>query len=199
MAIAMGTPRIVGWIPSGLAVDEVLLRVGRDRRIPQDLEGLDAVPDVDADGADGSVVANADAARQVEVVESDARLLWRYVAHVAKRRGRERAMDVDPKLVGPLPQREAADRDRAGRRVRVVVVVGGRCATGRGLAGGRRRVQERDDAVGGDPANREASVRRRTARVEATEEDGLDVADAFGAREPPSTPCSSWGRARCSE
>src|SRR5271166_3940266 len=82
-------------------------------RVAEHLQGLNAVADVETQRADGSVVTNARAARQVEVVQADVRLRRRDVAGVAERGGAQRPRHVEAQLDRGLPEGEAPDGDLA--------------------------------------------------------------------------------------
>jgi hypothetical protein len=101
----------------------------------------------------------------------------RDVARVREERALERSEDRVTELEARLPEREAAERQIADRRI---VVFGARFAARVQLLGALVRVVERHRAVGADLAERIAAVRSRTSREEAAQEHELHVLHPLG-------------------
>ena len=165
IAMASGTPRMVGCIPL-TGSPRIVVAAAVSFLIAEHLERLDAVADVEPDRPDRRVVRGADAAREVEVAEADVVLVRRDVAHVAEDGRGERARDVDADLVLELPEREAADGQEAALRAEVLACVG--IAAELHLLRGGGGIEERNDAVRRHAEQREtrgsSTVRPRRSR-----------------------------------
>ena len=105
-----GRPRMVGW--------QTVRRIGVVRRrlagVSEDLERLDAVADVEPDRPDGRVVAGADAARQVQVVEPEglrpSRATWGDTSPMSQKVAPlSGPVTREADLVRELPEGETAD------------------------------------------------------------------------------------------